>query len=395
MTELRVFEPLSDYFLHHPFAELKRMREHSPVYRHTDTLIPVTSLFRAADIRPMLNDWRQWSSQRTPEFNKKSLGAAAILLGDDPPFHSQIKSVVLPFFTPGAVRAYETNIGTHVDNVLDKCVGAGEINFIHDVAELVSAATICSVAGIPLSDRDLMLDWSHRLKRLDGRPVFWQSPQPEAEEEVKRVLDEAFDYFAPLRGKTYFDNGLFQKLAESIEDDTHLIGLCVLLVLAGIGTTSNQMTHLLQELVKNPEQMASLRRNTDSLLDSAIEESLRLRGTARKVQRFAMNDAEIGGVHIAKGESVVMWLASANRDSEVFDRPDEFDISRRSSRHVTFGTGIHLCLGNALARMEIRVLMKRLLDRARDIVETRGSDSYEPSGNAMSEGAARYSVELL
>lgn len=397
MTNAFAFEPLSEDFRRNPFAELKRMRQNGPVYRHADTLYPVTSFFRSADIRPMANDWRKWSSLRPAELKNGSLGPKGILLTDDPPFHTEIKRIVLPYFSPSAMSGYESMILAHVDSILDKCIGVGEINFHRDVAQPLSAAVIFSIVGIPQSDRDLFLNWNDRGSRLDGRPVFWKSPEPVAEEEVRRLTEEEFEYFTSLRDRTSFDlgSGMFGRLATNIDDDMHLIGLCSLIIGAGIGTAANQMTHLIQELVNNPKQMATLREKSAELMDPAIEESLRFRGTARKLTRFATEDVETRGTFIAKGEAVVLWIASANRDEAIYDRPDEFDITRKSSRHITFGTGIHLCLGNALARMEIRVLMKRLLDRTRTVAETRGADSYELGWNAMSEHAERYSVELL
>lgn len=397
MTISVPFEPLSELFRNNPYAELKRMREMGPVYRHSDTLRPVYSFFRAADIRPMANDWRKWSSLRPTELRNQSLGPAGIMMTDDPPFHTEIKSLVLPYFSPAAMTDYESLILSHVDSVLDKCIGAGEINFIRDVAEKISASAICSIAGIPQSDRDRWLDWAHREQRLDGRPVFWTFRDLDAEEEVRTISGELLEYFLPLREGKYFNvkDGVLAAISKSIDDDNHLSGLCALIVGAAISTTANQMTHLLQELVNNPMQMALLRGDRDRFIDPAIEESLRLRGTSRKLTRFVTEDTEIHGTSIARGDAAVLWTASANRDEAVFENPDEFDITRKVNRHMAFGTGIHLCLGNALARLETRILMRRLLERTKSITETRGAGSYEFGPNAMSSFAERYSVELV
>jgi len=138
-----------------------------------------------------------------------------------------------------------------------------------------------------------------------------------------------------------------------------------------------------------------LRSDPDKYVDGAIEEMLRFRGTIRKQDRIAKIDTEIDGVEIRKGDSIALWNGSASRDPEAIDRPEEFDITRKPNRHLAFGAGIHMCIGNALARVEMRIVFKRLLERTKDIRETRGGDSYESLGNGVLEAAKRYNVELV
>lgn len=184
------------------------------------------------------------------------------------------------------------------------------------------------------------------------------------------------------------------KIATQVENRRHLIGMTLLMVAAGNETTTNLMAHGLQELLRHPEQMQLLRDDPDTHMEGFVEEILRFRGTIRKQDRIAAIDTEIDGVQINKGDSIALWNASASRDPAVIPEPEKFDITRTPNRHLAFGSGIHMCIGNALARTELKIAMRYLLDNTSSIELAKGDDSYESYKNGVLEAAKRFDVRL-
>jgi cytochrome P450 family 109 len=396
MSTIAPFEPLSPEFERNPYAEFTRMREACRAYRHVGTIMPVVSFFRDADIRTMANDFTTWSSQRSAEYNEKALGDAAILIGNDPPVHTHYRGIVAPLFLPGAMNPLVPLVEEETELALSETVGAGEINFVEDYAARVTIGVICRICGVPDKDRSLMREMTLDLAKEDGRPVFYKSPNPETEARVGRVMTDMTAYLSEHieRRRREPTGDILSMLTARVDDPRHLVGLSILIIGAGNETTTNLMAHGLQELINRPDQMAMLRARPE-LTDQAIEEMLRMRGTIRKMDRISMIDTEIDGVEIRRGDSIALWNASASRDPAAIERADQFDITRRPNRHLAFGSGIHMCIGNALARIELRLAFRRLLERTRTIELTRGADSYESWGNGVLEAGKRLSVELV
>ena len=390
------FDPLSAYFERHPYEELKRMREQGRAWRHHGTLMPVVSFFHDADIRPMLLDWKTWSSQRSPEYNEKALGDAAILIGNDPPTHTHYRGIAAPLFMPGAMAPLMPMIEREVKATLDECIGKDEINFVEDFAGTATVRVVCNIVGIPPKDRARMRAMTIDIARDDGRPVFWKSNHEDVIARVGRVMAEMTEYLDEHieRVKRQPREDILSKLTKMLDNPRHLVGMSILILAAGNETTTNLLAHGLQELLRHPEQLALLRKHPE-LIDSAVEEMLRYRGTIRKQDRISMVDTEIDGVQINKGDSIALWNASASRDPSAIDRPEEFDITRKPNRHLALGAGPHMCIGNALARVEMRIAYRQLLERTKHIELTRGDDSYRSMGNGILEGAERLSVRLI
>ena len=167
--------------------------------------------------------------------------------------------------------------------------------------------------------------------------------------EMTGYLDEHIE-----RVKRQPREDILSKLTQMLENPRHLVGMSILILAAGNETTTNLLAHGLQELLRHPEQLALLRKHPE-LIDSAVEEMLRYRGTIRKQDRISMVDTEVDGVQINKGDSIALWNASASRDPSAIDRPEVFDITRKPNRHLALGAGPHMCIGNALARVEMRI----------------------------------------
>jgi cytochrome P450 len=389
------FDPTSPDFDRNFYQNIREMRENCRAYRHEGTLIPVVSVFRHSDVAPMLLDWENWSSERSEIMKKRGFGIASIMVGDDPPNHTRYRKLMAPFFTPVAVQKFDKIINHEIDVAMEKCLGTGEIDLVEDFAGPIVNGMICDICGIPDGDREFIRSNAMLVAAQYGKGIFWKEPQPEMEAIIAKVGWDFGMYFlqhvATLKNSK--TPSILSSLSEQLAEPREIAAICALMIAAGLETTTNMIVHGMQELIRHPDQLARLR-GDNSLMNSAVEEMVRYRGTLRRNERVAMNDCDIDGVAIEKGDSVILWTASANRDPEAFDRPEEFLIDRTPNRHIGYGLGIHMCLGNVMARAEMRLTFQRLLNATSHIEEARGANSYESYGNGVMDVAKRYSVKL-
>ena len=397
LAVIEEFDPLSEKFVNSPWTEFKRMRESCRAYRHVGTLMPVVSFFRDSDLREIRADWETWSSTRLAESNKHGLRAGALMVGQDPPDHTKYRNIIAPMFMPGRIGALQPAIDGHVKKLLDHAIDAGEIDFMEDIGGALATATIGTICGIPEQDWPLIREITVIFARDYGKAPLYKEPQPEVEARLReaeaKLLPFIVSHIQNLRKSN--TPSILLDVADQVEDNFAVMGLCALIIGAGVDTSANLMVNGLWELMQKPDQMQWLRNNPDKI-NQAVEECIRCRGSLRRSERVAARDLEFDGVQINRGDTVMIWNASASRDPEVVpDRPDEFDIQRAAKRHMGFGAGIHMCIGNVLARLEARTLYGELIKRTSRIEEMRGADSYEHWGNGVTDAAKRYSVSLL
>jgi cytochrome P450 len=369
------FDPLSPEFLHRPHAILDEMREACRAWRHHDSLCRAVSVFRNEDVRALANDWAHWSSDRGEEFRKGNLGDATVMFYDDPPDHTRLRAVVAPAFLPARVEALRSQVEARCRQLLDECLARGEIDLIEDFASRLTIFMIAKLIGLPEDAMPRIRRLTEKLEEFDGQAVFWTARRPDVEAQIGAACREMADYFEGfIRERRHSArDDLLSTLIAGGYTDRQASGFCQLLVIAGQATTTNLIGNAVHLLMTHPDQMRLLRVRPD-LIDPAVEEALRLRSQLRKLERIAQQDCAIGDVEIRRGDFVALWIAAANRDPRVFERPNEFDIARGKSRHVSFGTGIHMCLGNALARLEARVALRMLLDSTRALEYPQGPD---------------------
>jgi cholest-4-en-3-one 26-monooxygenase len=289
-----------------------------------------------------------------------------MMLYMDPPKHTRYRLLVNKGFTPrmiGLLEQYLTHRSTLiVDNVIER----GSCDFVEDLAAELPLQAIADIMGVPQEDRKLLFSWSNRMIGFDD-PEYASADGAEAAGELYMYV-----------------NGLASQRRAEPRDDivTRLINaeiggdrlselefdmFMLLLTVAGNETTRNTTSWGMWALMQHPEQYAALREDPD-LLGPAIEEILRWASPVYHFRRTAMADTEIRGQAIAKGDKVVMWHISANRDEEVFADPYRFDITRSPNEQVAFGGGgLHYCLGANLARMELRLILREVLDRIPDM----------------------------
>ena len=291
----------------------------------------------------------------------------------DQPRHRKLRGLVSQAFTPKMVAGLEPRIADVTNELLD-ATDSNRMDLIEDLAYPLPVIVIAELLGIPTSDRPVFRRWADALFERNIEPdESLVQLREEAVTAVAPTLREMntylLDHIRARRGNPGDD--LTSKLVSAQVDGQHLddeeiVGFVGLLLLAGHITTTATLGNAVLTFDDHPTVVAKLRADP-ALLPASIEEVLRLRTPFPRLGRRATTDAEVGEVVIPAGGIVVTWLAAANRDERVFDEPDRFDIRRRPNPHLTFGHGIHFCLGAPLARLEAKVALEILLRRYREI----------------------------
>ena len=290
-----------------------------------------------------------------------------IILATDPPEHTSYRKLLQPFFTVPAARAKEDMIRGMVTEILGRLEGRQDIEVIRDIAAELPIRVLCTVLGVPETDRPRILDWTNRMVGADD-PDFNASPL-QAAEAFKEVFEYGRELLADRRRNPGDD--LISLVANGEVDGkplgaTATDGFFVLMVGAGNETTRNAIADSLYVLARHPDVRGALAADPRQI-PLAVEELLRYVSPVIHMRRTATRDAEIRGQKIAAGEKVVMLYGSANRDEEVFSHPDRLDPGRPNVRsHMAFGHGIHICLGAIFARMEMKILLEEFLGRYPD-----------------------------
>ena len=289
----------------------------------------------------------------------------------DAPDHMKYRVLTQSWFARSNLSKIEARISLLAAQYVDQMVsGAGHCDFVKDLAVPFPLHVIMSILGIPEKDEPFMLKLTQELLGPDD-PDNHRSFDSMDLMEVVTDFERYFDELAKDRRLNPTDD-LATAIANGQIDgqsmpDLETYGYYIIVATAGHETTSAAISGALLALLQNPDQMNLLRSNVDEYLDDFIEESLRWVSPVRHFVRTPTQDYWLGEQLIPKGESVALWYPSGNRDELVFERSDRFDIERANKRHIAFGHGSHLCLGQHLARMEMRALFRELLSRVNDI----------------------------
>jgi cholest-4-en-3-one 26-monooxygenase len=291
-----------------------------------------------------------------------------MMLNMDPPLHTRYRRLVNKGFTPRMVRDLEQSIHKSADSIIDTVSAAGRADFVTDLSAELPLQVIAELLGVPPDDRHKMFDWSNQM-------VGSEDPEYQLQAEMAMTAAmELYAYAAELFSKKRLDprDDLMSVLTTVEVEGEQLNAMelelfFLLLTVAGNETTRNLMSGAMHAFFQNPDQWERLH-NDRTLLPSAVEEMLRFVTPVMNFRRTAMCDTELSGTKIRQGDKVVFYHASGNRDEEIFEDPDRFDIGRDPNPHIAFGGGgPHFCLGANLARIEIRVMFEHLLDRLPDL----------------------------
>ena len=352
------------------------LRREAPVQWHPDPegyAEGFWSVTRFDDCVAVNRDHEHFSSYRAAtlfhDFDDDILGQQRMMmLNMDPPMHTRYRRLVNKGFTPRMIRDLEAKVIASTDSILDSVCEQGSADFVEQIAAELPLQVIAELMGVSQEDRHLVFDWSNRMVGSDD-PEYQISPESSTQASM-----ELFAYADELCAKKRIDphEDLFSVLTQAEIDGDQLSQLeldlfFLLLAVAGNETTRNLISGAMVAFFANPDQWERLRADR-SLLPSAIEEMLRYVSPVMHFRRQAAADVVIGDQKVAEGDKVVFWHISATRAESVFTDPDAFDIGRMPNNHMAFGGGgPHFCLGANLARMEIRVMFDRLLDRIPDI----------------------------
>lgn len=367
-----------------PFDIFKRLREEAPIYWHEESLDfepGFWALTKHEDIVRVSKDPMTFSSavgghlmtMGDPEVVDPSAVAAIIgnMIGMDPPDHQIYRKMVAPSFTPKAIRTLEGDMRLKIRELLENVEGKGEFNFVTEISEQLPLWVLCEMMGIPESERPKIRDLVNNLTdasiQQDPNNAFqiwvnymelFKMGRDMIEERRKSPTDDLMSVVA----NTKIEGG---ELPPELLD-----GFFLLMVIAGNETTRNTLTGGLMALTDNPEEREKLLRDP-ALISNATDEMLRWVTSVIYFRRTATKDTNIRGQDIKAGDKVVMWYGSANRDEEIFEDGHLFRVDRENAKkHLAFGAGEHLCLGNRLGHMQIRILFEELLDRFPNIHST-------------------------
>jgi cytochrome P450 len=294
---------------------------------------------------------------------------APSLLAVNPPDHTRYRRLVSKVFTPRAITALEPRVAQTADELLDELEGRDVVDLVAAYASLLPVTVISQILGVPPGMRDHVLYWGNAAAPSLDVALSWREYR-RVENGIHAFNEWMYGHIDRLRENPGDD--LLSRLVMLDSDgdrltDKELMATAGLLLAAGFETTVNLLgtgTHL---LVTHPEQLQVLR-DDPSLWPNAVDEMLRYESPVQNTARWAAQDVEIDGVTIPKGVLVLAMIGGANRDPEVFENPDVFDVRRANAReHLSFSAGIHYCIGAALARAEGRIGLQRLFERYPDL----------------------------
>ena len=367
-----LYNPPSD-FINNIYKYYNLLREKSPIHKNSDGSYILTSY---KDLVGVYRNFKIWSSDKKTEFGAK-FGASPLfehhttsVVFADPPYHTRIRKIFQQSFTPKSILGLEKDINKLVDSYLVMMHEKKKFDFVSDFSFRLPVDVVCNVLGIPSEDRHLIRDWAHKiLGALEPKLTPKQLDEGSyAVVNFKQYLKDQIKF-----RKTHKDvnkaNEILSLLieAEGLElSETELLHQCIFMLNAGHETSTNMLSHGLNELINHRDQYKLLQKEPRRI-ETAIDEVLRFQPPIQINNRRCLETTMLGDVIIPKGTSVHMIIAGANRDPLQFFEPDTFNISRSPNRHLSFGLGIHICAGINLARIEAKVAFLSLMSSFKEI----------------------------
>jgi cytochrome P450 len=358
-----------------PYPLYHRIRSKEPV--HWDEPLQTWVLTGYSDIVWVLRDKRFSKAQGIAAASSRLSGTekesakpvfdlySKQMLFADAPYHSRLRGLVSKAFTPRTVTQMGPYIQQLVDELLDAVQEKGRMDAIADFGLLLPCTVIMEMLGLPEEDRRQFKEWSDDFAATLGMVRH----DPELFHVAGKSISEATRYICDLRARRLAEpkEDLLSALAAVAEqgerlDNPEMVANTLLLLAAGHETTTKQIGNALLALMRNRDQMEKLK-DDPSLIGSAVEELLRYDGSVQIVWRYATEDVEVGGRLIRKGQFLNLVTGAANRDPAQFPDPDRLDLARAENDHLSFGGGIHFCLGAALGRLELQIAIQTVLRR--------------------------------
>lgn len=351
------------------------------------------SIVRYHDIVEVLRNPETYSSQlgtaNLEELDTRQMEIRRSILETDGTRHRALRKMLQPEFTPRSIAGYETFLRGITASTLDRALAKKEFDFVSEVAADFPIRVLAQLLDVPESDIPQLIKWGNKMvgnQDPEHADVLAGSPESEQYRDLpfrSPAALEVFKYGYELAWNRRGGNGtdLVSKVlnTEPIDgipvDARDFRNYFLLLVVAGNETTRHTITHTMNNLMANPDQLALLREQPE-LIPWAVEEFLRMASPVHHFRRTATRDVVLHDQEMKAGDKVVVWFGSGNRDDAVFTDPDSFDVTRKPNEHMSFGRGgPHMCLGNALARLEIQIMFQELLARDVNLVPN-GTPDY-------------------
>ena len=367
-----------------PYPTWKRLRDERPLYRNDR--FDFFAVSRFTDVEACSLDWRSFSSSKGTILELIRAGLTpprGMFIFEDPPIHDLHRGLMGRVFTPRRVAALEGRIRAFCARALDPLKSAGGFDFVRDLGAQMPMRVISEMLGIPEADQERVRDRIDAGLRIDEAersggfdPVAALSDSVQFKDYIEyRRRRPADDLMTDLVQLSFVDDhGVERHL-----DEEEIVNYTTLLAAAGNETTTRLIGWMGYLLAEHPEQRELLLADR-TLVPAAIEEVLRYEAPSPVQARFVTRDVELHGTTVPEGSSILLLTASANRDDRVFEEPDRFDVRRKIDHHLSFGYGLHFCLGAALARLEARVALEEVLARfPRWVVDEEGAERVRTS----------------
>jgi cytochrome P450 len=369
-----------------PHDLLKRLRTEDPIHWTVGHLSRgFWSLTRYRDIETVYRDPQTFSSERegivlpptreNEAVSPEAKGCGLVMFAMDPPKHRDYRRLFDPQCAEKTIAEFESCVRRVIRDVIASV--PTECDFVRDLALHVPSIVICEFMGIPAEDRRPLMRWTEQAMFPADEELRVGSRVESAVNGFENVTRYSLELGLRRRAQPTGDltsviaNG---RIDGELLSDAQLSWNIAQFIMGGLETTRNAISAGMLELIRNPEQLRLLR-SDPSLMKSAVEEILRWSSPATHNLRTATRDVELDGRQIKENQWVVLWLASANRDEEIFIDPFKFDIKRQNNRHLAFAQGPHFCIGRILARTEIKIVFEELL-RAFSTFELTGPTQY-------------------
>jgi cholest-4-en-3-one 26-monooxygenase len=364
-----------------PYAELARIREAGPLVKLDDPLtgVPYWVVTRQRELDEICKNPRRFSSaERSPfptEYDDWLVQEVhrRTIIGMDPPEHQIVRRIVRAAFTPAKIGAYEPSLREHAKRIVDAVAKRGECEFVEEVAAELPLIAILELLGVPIEDRKAFFTWTNTM-------IFADDPEMSVSEEAGQIASAEVIGYAMQLAEKHRQNpqpGLLQDLLEGevkgrTITEEEFGWMFILILVGGNESTRTVLSHGMRLLMEHPEQLQYLVDNPERIPD-ACEEILRYNTAFTAMRRTAMEDVEIGGQRVSKGDKLVLHYHTINHDEDVFgDDATRFDV-RRAERQPdlanqlrSFGIGQHFCIGSHLARLELRIMLEEIIPRLRN-----------------------------